>query len=136
MMARILVAEDQQDLRDMIAFTLRLEGHQVLTTADGEEALMQAEDAEPELFILDIHMPRITGYDLCKQIKSQPRFKDAPIIIISALGRQDEIQAGLDAGAQIYMRKPFAPQDLLANVNLLLKPAQIAGAPANRTQTD
>jgi DNA-binding response OmpR family regulator len=81
-------------------------------------------------------MPRITGYDLCKQIRSKPRFKNAPIIIISALGRQDEIQAGLDAGAEIYMRKPFAPQELLANVNLLLKPAEIAAAPANRTQTE
>lgn len=119
-MARILIAEDQDDLREMISFTLRLEGHQVVPTADGEEALKQAKETQPDLFIVDIHMPRMTGYELCKQLKEQDQFEDAPIIIISARGQQDEIQAGLDAGAQDYLRKPFAPQALMNKVNALL----------------
>jgi DNA-binding response OmpR family regulator len=121
-MARILIAEDQADLRDMIAFTLRLEGHQVVPCGDGLEALTKAEDNHPDLFILDIHMPGLTGYELCRQLKAKPHFSKTPIIIISAKGQQDEIQAGMDAGAQVYIRKPFAPTDLLLNVKSLLTP--------------
>jgi DNA-binding response OmpR family regulator len=119
-MARILIAEDQEDLREMLAFALRLEGYQVVLTRDGQDALTQARETQPDLFILDIHMPGLTGYELCKQLKALPQFEKAPIIIISARGQQDEIRAGLDAGAQVYMRKPFAPQDLVENVNSLL----------------
>ncbi|MQC27045.1 MAG: response regulator [Chloroflexi bacterium] len=122
-MARILIAEDQQDLRDMISFALRLEGHQVAVTMDGQEALDKAEEADPDLFILDIHMPIITGYEVCRQLKARPQFYATPIIMISAKGNDDEIQAGLDAGAQIYIRKPFAPQALMDHVNALLSPA-------------
>lgn len=121
-MARILIAEDQEDLREMIAYALRLEGHQVLAAADGEDALEQAEESLPDLFILDIAMPRMSGYQLCRQLKEQTRFKDAPVIIISAKGHQDEIMAGLEAGAEVYIRKPFEPETLMSRVKSLLTP--------------
>jgi DNA-binding response OmpR family regulator len=119
-MARILVAEDQSDLREMISFTLRLAGHQVVATNDGAEALQQAQDTQPDLIILDLHMPRLTGYEVCRQLKALEAFKDTPVIIISAKGSPDEIQAGLDAGASEYIRKPFPIDNLTSRVRALL----------------
>jgi len=119
-MARILVAEDQSDLREMISFTLRLAGHQVVATNDGAEALQQAQDTQPDLIILDLHMPRLTGYEVCRQLKALEDFKDTPVIIISAKGSPDEIQAGLDAGASEYIRKPFPIENLTSRVRALL----------------
>jgi DNA-binding response OmpR family regulator len=119
-MARILVAEDQSDLREMISFTLRLAGHQVVATNDGAEALQQAQDTQPDLIILDLHMPRLTGYEVCRQLKALEAFKDTPVIIISAKGSPDEIQAGLDAGASEYIRKPFPIENLTSRVRALL----------------
>lgn len=119
-MARILIAEDQEDLREMIAIALRLDGHQVVLASDGKEALEQANETSPDLFILDIHMPHMTGYEVTKNLRKQSRFRNAPIIIISAKNLDYEIQAGLDAGAVDYLRKPFAPQILTNRVNLHL----------------
>lgn len=119
-MARILIAEDQEDLREMIAIALRLDGHQVVLASDGKEALAQANETSPDLFILDIHMPHMTGYEVTKNLRKQSRFRNAPIIIISAKNLDYEIQAGLDAGAVDYLRKPFAPQILTNRVNLHL----------------
>lgn len=119
-MARILVAEDQNDLREMISFTLRLAGHQVVATTDGAEALQQAQTTQPDLIILDLHMPRLTGYEVCRQLKALDAFKNTPVIIISAKGSPDEIQAGLDAGATEYIRKPFPIDNLTSRVQALL----------------
>ena len=119
-MARILVAEDQSDLREMISFTLRLAGHQVVATTDGAQALQEAQDSRPDLIILDLHMPRMTGYEVCRQLKALDEFKDTPVIIISAKGSADEIQAGLDAGANEYIRKPFPIESLTSRVEALL----------------
>ena len=116
-MARILIAEDQEDLREMIAIALRLDGHQVVLASDGKEALEQAKDTSPDLFILDIHMPQMTGYEVITNLRKQLRFRNAPIIIISAKNLDDEIQAGLDAGGVDYLRKPFPPQILTSRVN-------------------
>lgn len=122
-MARILIAEDQEDLREMIAYALRLEGHQVLSAADGEEALEQAHEHTPDLFILDIAMPRMSGYQLCRHLREDSQFENSPIIIISARGLQEEVLAGLNAGAAVYIRKPFEPETLMARVKALLTPA-------------
>lgn len=119
-MSRILVAEDQSDLREMITFTLRLAGHQVISTTDGAEALQQAQDTLPDLIILDLHMPRLTGYEVCRQLKALDAFQNTPVIIISAKGNADEIQAGLDAGASEYIRKPFPIENLTSRVQALL----------------
>ena len=119
-MARILVAEDQNDLREMISFTLRLAGHQVVATTNGAEALQQAQDTQPEFIILDFHMPRLTGFEVCRQLKELEDFKDTPVIIISAMGSAEEIQAGMEAGASEYIRKPFPIENLTSRVKALL----------------
>lgn len=111
------------DLREMIAFTLRLAGHQVVAAADGEKALEQAQDTLPDLIILDLHMPRMTGYEVCQRLKALEDFKETPVIIISAKGNPDEIQAGIDAGATEYIRKPFPIESLTQRVEALLNAA-------------
>jgi len=119
-MARILVAEDERDIRELIGFTLRHHGHTVLTAPNGEEALALALRELPDLVLLDIRMPRLTGYDVCRRLRAEPSTRDIPIAFLSAKGQEAEIQAGMDAGATDYILKPFAPDQLVNRVALLL----------------
>jgi DNA-binding response OmpR family regulator len=120
-MARILIAEDQADLREMLSFTLRLDGHQVVTAADGEEALNQALATSPDLIVLDIKMPGLSGFQVCEQLKRDVKFGETPIIIISALNTDEQIEAGYQAGASEFIPKPFSPQLLSERVKNLLE---------------
>jgi CheY-like chemotaxis protein len=119
-MARILIAEDEPDIRELIAFTLRFAGHEVTTTANGEEALQQASQLIPDIIIMDVRMPRMTGYDACRAMKADVMLKDIPVIFLSAKGQDSEIQAGLDVGAEEYLLKPFAPTQLAERVKAIL----------------
>jgi DNA-binding response OmpR family regulator len=119
-MARILVAEDERDIRELIGFTLRHHGHEVLTASNGEDALATALRDLPDLVLLDIRMPRLTGYDVCRRLRADPTTQDIPIAFLSAKGQDAEIQAGMDAGATDYILKPFAPDQLINRVALLL----------------
>lgn len=119
-MARILIAEDEPDIRELVAFTLRFAGHEVTTTANGEEALHQASELIPDLILMDVRMPRMTGYDACRAMKSDPALKDIPIVFLSAKGQDAEIQSGLEAGAEDYLLKPFAPDQLTDRVKAIL----------------
>jgi CheY-like chemotaxis protein len=112
-MARILIAEDERDIRELITFTLNFAGHDVIPTANGEEAVTRAIQEIPDLILLDIRMPRMTGYDACRKIKSDGLTRHIPVVFLSAKGQQAEIRAGYEAGATDYIVKPFAP-DLLA----------------------
>ncbi|MEJ5240760.1 MAG: response regulator [Anaerolineales bacterium] len=119
-MAKILAAEDERDIRDLIAFTLRFAGHEVTTATNGEEAVAMAEQVQPDLILLDVRMPRMNGYDACRAIKANPRLKDIPVIFLSAKGQESEVQAGLQAGAEEYLLKPFAPDQLIERVRAIL----------------
>ena len=119
-MARILVAEDERDIRELISFTLRHCGHEVLTASNGEDALAIALRDLPDLVLLDIRMPRMTGYDVCRRLRADPTTQHVPIAFLSAKGQDSEIQAGMDAGATDYILKPFAPDQLVNRVALLL----------------
>ena len=119
-MARILIAEDEPDIRELVAFTLRFAGHEVNTTSNGEEALQVASQTVPDLVLMDVRMPRMTGYDACRAMKADPSLKDIPIVFLSAKGQDAEIQTGLDAGAEEYLLKPFAPDQLVERVWTIL----------------
>lgn len=119
-MARILIAEDEPDIRELVAFTLRFAGHEVTATANGEEALQQAGQIIPDIIIMDVRMPRMTGYDACRAMKADPILKDIPVVFLSAKGQDSEIQTGLDAGAEEYLLKPFAPDQLSERVKAIL----------------
>ena len=111
-MARILIAEDEPDIRELVAFTLRFAGHEVVATANGEEAVHQAGQMIPDIILMDVRMPRMTGYDACRIMKADPILKDIPVVFLSAKGQDSEIQTGMAVGAEDYLLKPFAPDQL------------------------
>jgi CheY-like chemotaxis protein len=119
-MAKILIAEDERDIRDLVAFTLRFAGHEVFTAANGEEAVDLAPKVNPDIILMDVRMPRMTGYEACKVMKQNPDLKDIPVVFLSAKGQEAEIQQGLDAGAEEYLLKPFAPDQLTSHVKAIL----------------
>jgi two-component system alkaline phosphatase synthesis response regulator PhoP len=120
-MIKILVAEDEPDIRDLVTFTLQFAGYSVVSGSNGEEAVELAKQEYPDLIILDVRMPRMTGYDACKLIKMEPELKDVPVIFLSAKGQETEIQDGMEAGAEDYLLKPFAPDELTNRVRSILE---------------
>lgn len=119
-MARILIAEDEPDIRELVAFTLRFAGYEVIATPNGEEAVRQASLVIPDIVLMDVRMPRMTGYEACRLMKADPALKDIPVVFLSAKGQDSEIQAGLDAGAEEYLLKPFAPDQLTERIKDIL----------------
>ena len=119
-MTKILIAEDEPDIRDLVAFTLRFAGYEVVTGTNGEEAVQIAKKELPDLILLDVRMPRMTGYEACKHIKADTNLKDVPIVFLSAKGQESEIQSGMEAGAEEYLLKPFAPDQLTERVRSIL----------------
>jgi len=119
-MPKILIAEDEPDIRDLVAFTLRFAGYEVATANNGEEAVQMASREFPDLILMDVRMPRMTGYDACRVMKADPELKDIPIVFLSAKGQESEIKIGMDAGAEDYLLKPFAPDQLTDRVRAIL----------------
>jgi len=121
-MAKILIAEDERDIRELIAFSLQgLGGFNVVLASNGVEAVERATAEIPDLILMDVRMPRMTGYDACKKLKENDSTKSIPVIFLSAKGQDQEIQQGLAAGAEEYILKPFAPDELVNQVRGVLK---------------
>jgi DNA-binding response OmpR family regulator len=119
-MAKIVIAEDEPDIRELIAFTLRFAGHEVITGSNGEEGYELTKKEKPDLSMFDVRMPKMTGYDACKKIKADPEIAHIPVIFLSAKGQENEIEQGLAAGAEEYLLKPFAPDQLTERVRAIL----------------
>jgi len=116
----ILVAEDERDIRDLIVFTLQFSGYKVLQAANGLEAVKEATANTPDLILMDVRMPKMTGYEACQALKEQENTKDIPIVFLSAKGQEAEINVGLELGAEDYFLKPFAPDELPDRINKIL----------------
>src|SRR5258706_16409154 len=124
-MAKILIAEDERDIRELIEFTLTAyAGHQVFKAANGAEAVELAPKGMPALIMKDVRMPRMTGYEACRELKKIDSVKDIPVVFLSAKGQESEIDTGLDAGAYAYILKPFAPDELAVRVGEILQKFQ------------
>jgi CheY-like chemotaxis protein len=119
-MPKILIAEDEPDIRELVAFTLRFAGYEVVTAANGEEAVQLAARELPDMALMDVRMPRMTGYDACRMMKSDPELRDIPVVFLSAKGQDTEIATGMAAGAEEYLLKPFAPDQLTERVRAIL----------------
>ncbi len=120
-MAKILIAEDEPDIRDLVTFTLRFAGHEIVAVTNGAEAVEAAKEVMPDIILMDVRMPRMTGYEACAAMKADPAIANIPVVFLSAKGQENEIQTGLSAGASEYLLKPFAPMELSERVNELLQ---------------
>lgn len=119
-MTKIVIAEDEPDIRDLITFTLRFAGFEVIAGANGEEGYELAKREKPDLVMMDVRMPKMTGYEACRKIKADPEIAHIPVIFLSAKGQESEIQTGIEAGADEYLLKPFAPGDLTERIRAVL----------------
>jgi two-component system alkaline phosphatase synthesis response regulator PhoP len=121
-MTKILIAEDEKDIRELVAFSLKgLGGFDVVQANNGAEAVERAVAERPDLILMDVRMPRMTGYEACKKLKEIKETQDIPVIFLSAKGQESEIQQGLSVGATQYILKPFAPDELVNTVRVALK---------------
>ena len=118
--AKILVAEDEPDIRELIRLTLSFRGFDVLVAEDGHAALRLADASEPDLVLLDVRMPGLSGYEVCQRLRRLDHLRETPVVFLSAKGQDAEVQNGLAAGADDYILKPFAPDELVARLKALL----------------
>jgi two-component system alkaline phosphatase synthesis response regulator PhoP len=114
------VVDDEVYIVHILEFSLSMEGYEVLTAFDGEEAIQRIEADNPDLVVLDIMMPKLDGYEVCRQVREDERFAGLPIILLSAKGRAPDVEKGLSVGADAYMTKPFRPRVLLDKIEELL----------------
>ena len=117
---KILVVEDEQPIRKLIDLNLRLENHEVITAADGYEALQQTAAGEPDLIILDIMLPGLDGWEVLKRLRQETRFQDTPVVVLTALVQDVDIIRGWQLGADEYITKPFSPVALVKTVQMVL----------------
>jgi DNA-binding response OmpR family regulator len=119
-MPKIVIAEDEPDIRELITFTLQFAGFEVIPTSNGAEALEATQREVPDLVMMDVRMPKMTGYEACRAMKADPNIQHIPVIFLSAKGQESEIKEGLEAGAEEYLLKPFAPDQLIERIRAIL----------------
>jgi len=121
---KILIVDDEVDLVETIRFLLEMEGYRVLVSGDGEDALHQARRENPHLIILDIMLPKLDGYKVCRQLKSDERYKKIPILMLTARAQQKDRIVGTEAGADEYITKPFDLAAFIEKIKTYLRKEQ------------
>ncbi|MDO8847031.1 MAG: response regulator [Coriobacteriia bacterium] len=119
-MTRILIADDEPHIRKLVSFTLANRGYEVLQATDGGEAYDLACAETPDLILLDVMMPVMTGYEVLNKLKADPATEHIPVIMLSAKSQRTEVEEGLAGGACEYICKPFTPKDLCQRVGEIL----------------
>jgi two-component system phosphate regulon response regulator PhoB len=119
-MSRILLAEDDPDIRHLVTFKLQRAGFDVTAVADGFAALRDAHAHPPDLVLLDVRMPRISGIEVCRELRADRRTAGVPIIMLTAQARSQDLEQAFAAGATDYVVKPFSPRELLDRVETVL----------------
>lgn len=118
---KILIADDEPDILEIIHYNLKSEGYEVYTAKDGDEALQKAKLIQPDLIILDVMMPKKTGVEVCEILRTQPAFKETLIIFLTALNDESSQMKGFDTGGDDYVNKPISPKLLMSRVNALFR---------------
>lgn len=118
---KVLIADDEPDILEILKYNLSKEGYDVVTAKNGDEALEKARRTQPDLVILDIMMPQKTGVEVCQMLRAQPAFKDTLIIFLTAINDEGTQIKGLETGADDYVAKPISPKVLLSRVNALFR---------------
>ncbi len=125
-MARVLVVDDDPDVRALVELKLRLEGLEVVSVASGEEALAMLSVESFDLVVLDLMMPGVDGIEVCRRIRERPETADLPVIMLTARAQETDVERGLTVGATDYVTKPFSPRELMLRVRGALRRAGVA----------
>jgi len=120
-MARILVVEDEKDLQEVLAYNLRQAGHSVIVVGSGRDALGAVPEHRPDLVLLDLMLPDVTGIEICRKLKSEPGTREVPIVMVTAKGDEVDRVVGFELGADDYVVKPYSLRELLLRVDAVLR---------------
>jgi two-component system alkaline phosphatase synthesis response regulator PhoP len=118
---KILICDDNENIRDALTYLLEDEGYELQLAKDGADALRKVRERKPDILFLDIMMPEINGYDVCRTIKNDPDLKSIYVIMLTAKGQVAEQERGKEVGADEYIIKPFSPMEILTRVKSLLQ---------------
>jgi len=129
----ILSIEDEADIRELLKITLEAEGFRVSSAATGEQGLQMARTEKPALILLDLMLPKVSGLDICRQIRTDPAIAAIPILMLTAKGAETDKVVGLEVGADDYVIKPFSPRELTARVKALLRRSRATAMPQQKT---
>jgi DNA-binding response OmpR family regulator len=117
---KVLIADDEENIVTALEFLLQRRGYETRVAKNGDEALSEVESFAPDLVLLDIMMPRKSGYEVCQRMRSRPDWRHIKIIMLSAKGRDVEVSKGVSLGADLYITKPFSNTELVAKIDGLL----------------
>jgi two-component system alkaline phosphatase synthesis response regulator PhoP len=117
---KVLIADDEKNIVTALEFLLQRRGYETRVATNGDEALSEVESFAPDLVLLDIMMPRKSGYEVCQRMRSRPEWRHIKIIMLSAKGRDVEVSKGVSLGADLYITKPFSNTELVAKIDGLL----------------
>jgi DNA-binding response OmpR family regulator len=123
-MARILVADDDVDIRELVEFKLSTLGHDIVAVSDGAAAIDACQQQRPDLAVLDVMMPGMSGLDAVRAIRADPGLSGLPVILLTARAQENDLETGFDSGADDYITKPFSPRELATRVQALLSRAR------------
>lgn len=128
----VLVVEDEEDIRELVRYALSSNGYQITAVGTGEAALRAARERTFDLVLLDLLLPGVHGLDVCRTLRSDPRTRELPIVMLTAKGEDNDIVTGLEAGADDYITKPFSTKVLVARVQAVLRRGSDPVAPADK----
>ena len=117
---RVLIADDEENIVTALEFLLQRRGYETCVAKNGDDALSEIERFAPDLVLLDVMMPRKSGYEVCQRVRSRPEWRHIKIIMLSAKGREVEVSKGVSLGADLYITKPFSNTELVAKIDGLL----------------
>ena len=120
MKKRVLIVDDEASIVTALEFLLQRSGYEVMAAQNGDEALKRVESFAPDLVLLDVMMPRISGYEVCRRMRERAEWRHIKIVMLSAKGREAEVSKGVSLGADLYVTKPFSSTELVARVGELL----------------
>jgi DNA-binding response OmpR family regulator len=120
MAKKVLIVDDEVNIVTALEFLLQKSGYEVMAAQNGDEALKRVESFAPDLVLLDVMMPRISGYEVCRRMRERPEWRHIKIIMLSAKGREAEVSKGVSLGADLYVTKPFSNNELVGKIGELL----------------
>jgi len=129
---RVLVIEDEQDVAELIRYNLAKEGYEVRVIANGVDGLKQARESRPDMILLDIMVPQLNGWEVCRRLKQEPDTREVPVIMVTGRVEEGDKVLGFEMGADDYVTKPFSPRELLARIRAVIRRGKSAETPGRK----